>query len=301
MTSLTDDKADVVFNGSSQQTISGSGTTCSFYDLTISNTTGVVLGRTVVLAPSPSYFTTPSLTISSNCTFDLSAYTCNRSASGTGTVNLASGATLKIGGTGTFPSNYQTHSINSSSIVEYYGGNQDVASLNSSQVYDNLVLSGSGTKTFSAARTITNNLSISGTAKASLANGSTSTAGTLTLGGSGTQGGSWGSSSSTATYQNDTYFLTGFSGILIAGTGSCPSLTATVSEQSNVSCYLGADGSITIEASGGNAPYVFSINNGGTTYVSGDTDTQKTFSGLTAGNYYPRVKDANGCESPSCP
>jgi hypothetical protein len=75
--------------------------------------------------------------------------------------------------------------------------------------------------------------------------------------------------------------------------------TATVSGQSNISCYAGINGSITITAGGGTGPYKFSIHNGGATYVSGSNPY--TFSGLTAGTYYPRVMDTNGCESPSCP
>jgi hypothetical protein len=75
---------------------------------------------------------------------------------------------------------------------------------------------------------------------------------------------------------------------------------ATVSSQSNISCYAGNNGSFTITASGGTGPYTFSKNNG-ETYVAGDTGTQKTFTGLSAGTYYLRVKDITGCESPSCP
>lgn len=77
-----------------------------------------------------------------------------------------------------------------------------------------------------------------------------------------------------------------------------PLPTATVSNQANISCYLGENGSITITASGGTGPYQYSIDNGAS-YVSGSNPY--TFTGLSAGTYYPRVKDANGCESPSCP
>jgi hypothetical protein len=73
--------------------------------------------------------------------------------------------------------------------------------------------------------------------------------------------------------------------------------TATVSGKSNISCYAGNNGSITITAGSGTGPYQYSIYNGNTgTYQSGNA-----FSGLTAGTYYPRVKDALGCESPTCP
>jgi hypothetical protein len=74
--------------------------------------------------------------------------------------------------------------------------------------------------------------------------------------------------------------------------------TATVSGQSNISCYAGNNGSIIITAGGSTGPYQFSIHNGGTTYISGSNPY--TFSGLNAGTYYPRVKDALGCESPAC-
>lgn len=300
MTSLTDDKADVVLNGSTQQTIGGSGATCSFYDLTISNTSGVVLARNIELAPSPTYFTSPSLTVSANCSFDISTYTCNRSITGTGTLSLASGANLRIGGTNSFPSNYNTHSINGTSTVEYYGGNQGVAALNSSQNYGNLVLSGSGTKTFGGARTITNNLSIASGVMANLGT-YTHTAGTLTLGGFGTPVGSWGSTSSSATHKNNSYFAA-TSGIVNVGTGTCGSVTfSTVGH--DISCYGATDGSIDITVtSGNNGPYTYSLNNG-TNYIGTLTGTHPNYSvtGLSAATHKVRIKDANGCESAACP
>jgi uncharacterized protein YjdB len=73
--------------------------------------------------------------------------------------------------------------------------------------------------------------------------------------------------------------------------------TVTVSGQSNINCYAGNNGSITITASGSTGPYQYSIYNGNT----GTYQTSNTFNGLTADTYYPRVKDAKGCESPSCP
>ena len=51
---------------------------------------------------------------------------------------------LKIGGTGTLPSNYSTHSIGATSTVEYAGTTTSVAALNSSQNYGNLTISGTG-------------------------------------------------------------------------------------------------------------------------------------------------------------
>jgi autotransporter-associated beta strand protein len=100
-----------------------------------------------------------NLTISSG-TFDLSSYTANRTAAG-GTLTVSNGALLKIGGTGTIPSNYSTHSIGSTSTIEYSGTNQSVAVLNSSQNYGNLTISGSGTKTLAGAETVSGTLTIS--------------------------------------------------------------------------------------------------------------------------------------------
>lgn len=59
----------------------------------------------------------------------------------------------------------------------------------------------------------------------------------------------------------------------------------------DVACFGGANGSITIAASGGEAPYQYSIDNG-TTYVNGDT-----FVNLTAGNYNLSIRDANNCDT----
>lgn len=79
-------------------------------------------------------------------TLDIGGYTLNRISAG-GNLTLLSGSTLKIGGAGTLPSNYVTHAIDCNSTVVYNGTNQTVATLNSSQLYGNLLLNGTGTKT----------------------------------------------------------------------------------------------------------------------------------------------------------
>ncbi|MGG9972180.1 autotransporter-associated beta strand repeat-containing protein [Ferruginibacter sp. SUN002] len=86
-----------------------------------------------------------NLTVSSG-TLDMSTYTIDRASAG-GTLTLSNGATLKIGSTNSIPANYSTHAIGSTSTIEYAGSNQSIATLNSSQSYGNIVLSGSGTKT----------------------------------------------------------------------------------------------------------------------------------------------------------
>ena len=73
-------------------------------------------------------------------TLDLASFTANRGTTvAGGTFSVANGATLKIGGTGSFPGNYATHSLGVSSTVEYSGGNQTVTL----ESYGNLTLSAS--------------------------------------------------------------------------------------------------------------------------------------------------------------
>ncbi len=61
----------------------------------------------------------------------------------------------------------------------------------------------------------------------------------------------------------------------------------------DVTCFAGSDGAISIVLnSGGQAPFTYSID-GGSTYV-----TANNFPNLTAGSYPVRVRDANLCESP---
>lgn len=69
-------------------------------------------------------------------TLDLLTFKANRNTAG-GRIYIANSATLKIGGSSTFPANYTNHNLQSSSTVEYYGNNQIV----SKETYGNLTLS----------------------------------------------------------------------------------------------------------------------------------------------------------------
>ena len=62
----------------------------------------------------------------------------------------------------------------------------------------------------------------------------------------------------------------------------------SISSQTNVSCYGGSDGSVTILASGGTGPYTYNIDGGG---FSGSD----LFTGLTAGPHTVMVRDNNLC------
>jgi len=75
----------------------------------------------------------------------------------------------------------------------------------------------------------------------------------------------------------------------------------TINGQTNISCNGGSDGTITILANGGVAPYQFSVNNGAS-YTSGANPNPYTVIGLGANIQYKiRVKDSTGCQSPAIP
>src|SRR5207244_8770023 len=65
-------------------------------------------------------------------------------------------------------------------------------------------------------------------------------------------------------------------------------LGSSISSQTNVACFGGSTGSVTVAGSGGTGPYSYAID-GVTFGISG------TFSNLAAGPYTVTVKDANGC------
>lgn len=111
--------------------------------------------------------------------FDLSTFTCNRSAN-TVSFTLSSGTTLRIGGTSTtFPSGFSTYTLTGSS-VEYYGTTQTIAAV----PYNDVLISGSATNV-AAAVSINGNVVVSGTGNYNLgtANATHTIAGTLTVSG----------------------------------------------------------------------------------------------------------------------
>jgi hypothetical protein len=181
MVSGTDDVTSVVFNGTSQQNISGnSSTTCNFYSITINNTSsaGVVLSRNIVQSPATTISLNPTLIINSGYTFDLSTYTCNSSASGIGTFTVNAGSKLRIGGTNNFPSNYTTFGFNETGTVEYYGNDQTLEGM----TYGNLILSGSGTKTTGGEIIVNTSLTVGDGVTFSPAAYNLTVAGTTTIG-----------------------------------------------------------------------------------------------------------------------
>ena len=87
--------------------------------------------------------------------FDISSFSFDRSAFG-GSLTLSDSATLKLGGTNSFPTQFSSLTTGNNSSIEYSGSDQ---SLNLSS-YKNLVLSGTGIKTAANAFTVNKDIKI---------------------------------------------------------------------------------------------------------------------------------------------
>ncbi|WP_162915353.1 LamG-like jellyroll fold domain-containing protein [Paraflavitalea soli] len=202
----------VTFGAATGQTIGGSFAT-TFNNLTLANT-----ADTVTL--------TSNINIQGNLfiasgTFNLGAFTANRTTAG-GILTVSNNATLRIGGTNTYPANYTTNTLVVASTVEYAGANQAVAN----QAYGNLKLSssaGAAVKTFPAtALTILGNLSSTigtGTAVSFTAASNITINGNITIGASTT----FNSSSFTHTiggnWVNNGVFIGSTGTIVLTGAG----------------------------------------------------------------------------------
>ncbi|MFZ4057164.1 MAG: T9SS type A sorting domain-containing protein [Ferruginibacter sp.] len=103
---------------------------------------------------------------------DVNTLSCGGSSK---TLTIADGASLMIG-SNTFPSGFTSHSIHANSTIEYDGGTQSIYSLNSSQDYGNLILSGTnGTKTMNGSIRVRGSLSFNGAATTYFSIGSNNT------------------------------------------------------------------------------------------------------------------------------
>jgi hypothetical protein len=132
-------------------------------------------------------------------------------------ITFSGAGTLNAGGSFTWATSAPTFTP-ATGTVNYHGtGSQTVLAL----AYHNLTLSGSGAKTMGTGISVTGKLTIAptGSAFASVANGANLLVSELTLGAANQVNGTWGSTGSTATHQDDTYFDVSTSGILTVGPG----------------------------------------------------------------------------------
>jgi hypothetical protein len=172
--------------------------------------------------------------------------------------------------------------------VDFNGGAQTIAAL----TYYNLTLSGSGTKTLSASQTISGDLEINSTAKASFT-GNLNTANALYLNGVQQSSGTWGSNSSSAFNKNDSFF-TG-TGYVTITTGTCilPGITSATAAASpicsNTTTTLTANGVV-----GTNTVVTWWSGTGGTGTNYG---TGLTLTNAGSGTYYARA--TGDCGSPA--
>ena len=180
----------VEFNGSGAQTSVGG----IYSTLKINNSTGVTLAS----ATTDTTLTIGDVTTSS--IFSDGGYAVSTAT----TLNLKSGTyNCSIPGASAFI--WGTLTASSGTTVNY---NASTAQTIANKSYSNLTLSGSGNKTFSTTATISGTLSISGTALAALATGTNTSVNQLMLGGVTEISGTWGSTNSSATNKNSTYFAT---------------------------------------------------------------------------------------------
>jgi len=197
--------------------------------LTNSSATAVNYTGAITLGSTTSINTTGNITLGSNGISggqDLIKVGSAILSLGSGTADLGSltisaGTLTSTSGTMSMSGDFTNNSAftHNSGTVNFDGTTQAIGG-SYSATFNNLALAGSGTKTFGKQTTISGNLSISSGVVANLGTGFTHPTGTLTLGGSGQPNGTWGSTSSTATYKNDTYFAA-TTGMLNVSTASC--------------------------------------------------------------------------------
>jgi uncharacterized protein DUF6701 len=249
---LTAATGTVNFNGAGAQNVGA----YTYSNLSVTKSSG-----TATLLNTVSVGGNLSVTCPATCTdgtLDLSTFTANRSSGG-GTLTVGSGATLKIGGTQTFPTNYGTLTLTGSTVD--YSGTAQTVQVNSPQAvtYTNLTLSGSGTKTLQAsALTLagTGNFTMSGTAVAT-ATATITVPGSFTLGSGTTFSGATFThdvagdfSNNGATFNGDTstFNLNGASAQTIGGSASTTFNNLTISSSAGVT--IGRDTTVAGAAAG---------------------------------------------------
>lgn len=226
-----------------------------------------------------------------------------------GTVNLTNSGTITSFNNATSTSTLNIEDLTvptittltvsvSGNTVNYNGdGSQTVKAV----AYRNLILSGSGAKSISNGTSVSENLSIAptGSATASVGSGLTINVGTLTLGGNGAVNGTWGSTTSTATYKDNTYF-SATTGRLNVSTSTCPIPTDPTANGATI-CIPGA--AVTLSANGavtGQKYKWYNAETGGTPLKTSTNETDNTYttpSISTTTDYWVSILNFGQCES----
>ena len=188
-----------------------------------------------------------------------------------GTITMTTGSMLTNNGAFTIGAGGGTKTWNPGAGTVVMNGTNTLPTVFTS--FYNLTIN-AGTTTFGNAKAIANNLSIATGAIANLGTGLTHTAGLLTLGGEGTVPGSWGSTSSGATNQTNTYFL---------GTGrvnnGCTSPAITTQPVALTICE-NSGGSFSVSATGASA-YQWQYSGDNINWINTDASLAPYVSGYT--------------------
>ncbi|AXY73918.1 hypothetical protein D3H65_07955 [Paraflavitalea soli] len=245
----------VLLNGTDTQSISAT----TFNNLAVNKTAGIAS-------------LTGNMTINSDLsinagTLDIGSFTASRSTTG-GTLTLASGALLLVGGAANFPGNFGTYNLATGSTVHYNGtGTQTVAGI----TYGNLLFSngGANAKTLAAGTSVNGNLTIN--------SGATFHAGgsnNIALGGNWVNNGSFVPSTSTLLLNGTTKTISGnttFNRVTVYGSYSVNNSDITYNGLLNIT----PTGSFV--AGSGNATVNGDLTNSGSLTSTGVT----TFTGTT--------------------
>jgi hypothetical protein len=140
----------VTLNGANQNITAG-----IFYNLTFTSTNG----GTKIVTGSDNLGIARNLTITGNNTILDLGNTVADNTTGTGNLTIGSGATLRVGGSGSriLPQNYSSYPFDAASTVEFYGGGtRNILARN----YGNLVITGPTTVTANGELNIAGNLTI---------------------------------------------------------------------------------------------------------------------------------------------
>jgi Putative Ig domain len=175
----------------------------------------------ITLAGSSSTGNNGTLLFNANTSLTVANLTVGVSSHGTGSVNMSAGGTLTITGTVTV-SSAGTWTPGTGSVVYAGSAAQSVGDTSFFKTYNNLILSGSAAKTIkiTSGTVITGNLSIAPTGNATATLTGNITTNTLKIGGVNQTSGTYGSTSSGATHQNNTYFTSGVTYKLTVNTSS---------------------------------------------------------------------------------